>query len=143
MVEAEGKAPVLNVKGVGKVHSKENVELHRSRYRPDELKSREYYTQLYAAKDWNEDHIDLLKDMTVSKFFIHPAVQRMIYQLQVGLVDDLYNAYGKTEESWDGYTLMFRNGWQSGDRRKPVTDEFQEYCEKIYCPILFLYGGYN
>ena len=31
---------------------------------------------------------------------------------------------------------MFRNGWASGDKRKPVTAEFMEYAEAIYRPIM-------
>mmetsp|Transcript_28115 Transcript_28115/g.54685 ORF Transcript_28115/g.54685 Transcript_28115/m.54685 type:complete len:314 (-) Transcript_28115:189-1130(-) len=33
---------------------------------------------------------------------------------------------------------MFRNGYNTpGDARKPVTSEFQEYCEEVYCPIMW------
>jgi len=81
--------------------------------------------------------------MDVIKFTVHPRVQQMLHHLQVGLVDEPYDAFGRTIGSWEGYTLMFRNGFPSKDLRKPCTDVFQEYCEAVYCPILFamLYGS--
>eukprot|EP01048_Picozoa_sp_COSAG05_P011569 COSAG05_NODE_1099_length_5888_cov_9.758335_3_plen_160_part_00 len=91
----------------------------------------------YANTDWPEQHRHLLDDMDVVKFTIDPAAQRLLHTLQVGLVDEPYNAFGKTAESWDGYTLMFRNGWPSRDNRKPVTDLFQQYCEDVYRPLVF------
>ena len=45
-----------------------------------------------------------------SKFIKAPQAQRLFYALQTALVDTPYRAHGKTDQSWDGYTLMYRNG---------------------------------
>lgn len=38
--------------------------------------------------------------------------------------------------------LMWRNGFEAGDKRKPTTDLFQQYWLDVYCPAIFtlLYG---
>ena len=53
--------------------------------------------------------------MDVVKFTIDRAAQRLLHSLQVTLVDELYTSFGKTEDSWDGYTLMFRSWGPSKD----------------------------
>ena len=58
--------------------------------------------------------------MDVVKFTIDRAAQRLLHNLQVTLVDELYASFGKTEESWDGYTLMFRSWGPSKGRFSPL-----------------------
>lgn len=104
-------------------------------------KSLEEFETLHSSKTWEDDHIHL-DEMDVRKFSIDVRVQRLLHELQTIVVDQPYNTWGKTKESWDGYTLLLRNGFQSGDRRKPVTDEFQKWFEEVYCPVfmMLLYG---
>lgn len=103
----------------------------------------ENFHELYQKKDWEASHLNLKRDMNVSKLVIDPVIQRMIHRLQVALVDKPFEEFGKTVpytkfgSTWEGYTLMFRNGWVSGDTRKPVQEEFQAYCEEIYCPVIY------
>lgn len=134
------------------VNHHENLKLHVGRFRDENKgliekitvdsngtiaeRKRRHFQELYASTDWTTKHIHLLNDMDVIKFTMDPAAQRMIHNIQECLVDRQYEAVGKTEESWGGYTLMFRNGF-SGDERKPVTETFQQYCEEFYCPILW------
>jgi hypothetical protein len=75
--------------------------------------------------------------MDVVKFTIDPAAQRLLHRIQVALVDEPYASFGRAEGSWEGYTLMFRNGRPSRDNRKPVADLFHEYVEEVYRPIIF------
>lgn len=96
--------------------------------------------RLHVVRDkteWSLEHRHLLREMDVSKFVLAPDVQRFIHSLQNALVDKQYNCWGKTEGSWEGYTLMFRNGFQSKDERKPVAERFHDYCEAVYCPIFW------
>jgi hypothetical protein len=81
--------------------------------------------------------------MDVQKLVISHRIQRLIHAVQTALVDLPFDAYGKTEPytqfglTWEGYTLMARNGWQGGDLRKPVTAGFQEFFEQVYCPVIW------
>jgi len=138
--------------------NKFNTDLHVSRYRddkqvedpsldPDEFlrrqtekvnTKREEFAKLYSEINWKQDHIHLFDDMDVSKFVIDAPIQRFMYQMQAILVDKPYNKFGKVAGSWDQYTLMFRNGFGAGrDERKPVTDQFQEFLEAVYSPLLW------
>ena len=123
----------------------ENTSLHVRRYRdnapPETKMTAEKFKALHEKKSWEEDHIHL-DNMDVIKFCIDTNVQRLLHELQTIVVDQPYKEWGRTTESWEGYTLLLRNGFQSGDRRKPVTDEFQAWFETVYCPIFLalLYG---
>ena len=104
-------------------------------------KKRQEFAEMYKAFDWPEKHVPLAA-LDVGKLQIHPLVQRFIWKLQDQLVDAPYKTFGKTEGSWEGYTLLFRGYAQNNDMRKPVADVFQEYLEKVYCPLMwtFLFG---
>ena len=110
-------------------------------HRPKRKMTAEEFKALHEKKSWEEDHIHL-DNMDVIKFCIDTNVQRLLHELQTIVVDQPYKEWGRTTESWEGYTLLLRNGFQSGDRRKPVTDEFQAWFETVYCPIFLalLYG---
>ena len=126
-----------------------NVGLYRNRFRPQGIlvddpataltcvSQQQQFRDMYANTDWPEQHRHLLDDMDVVKFTIDRTAQHLLHNLQVRLIDELYSSFGKTGESWDGYTLMFRSWGPSKDERKPVTELFQEYCEEIYRPIIF------
>eukprot|EP00049_Salpingoeca_infusionum_P019134 m.360386 g.360386 ORF g.360386 m.360386 type:complete len:396 (+) comp19017_c0_seq1:62-1249(+) len=131
-------------------HSEQNTKLHQQRYRAKvegkvdktELAmaveaERKEFAERRAGVEWAEGHRSLLDEMDVFKFRIAPEVQRLLYRMQRALVDDLYYSWGQTEESWKCYTLMFRNGFPSKDERKPVAEQFQEYLEAVYCPIIW------
>mmetsp|Transcript_15399 Transcript_15399/g.25141 ORF Transcript_15399/g.25141 Transcript_15399/m.25141 type:complete len:415 (+) Transcript_15399:35-1279(+) len=145
-------------------HNKENLDLHRTRFREDKYalamtlykgpneradklsdkqSRQDRLHTICASKDWGATHMHLIKDMDVCKFVLDIQAQRMLHKMQVILCDNPYNSFGKTVGSWEGYTLMFRNGFQSGDVRKPTTDVFQQYWLDIYVPIMFtmLYGS--
>ena len=115
--------------------NRKNIELHCNRFRSQKNPEPEYFEELYKSDEWRKNHVHL-DELPVSRFHMHHSVQQMIYKMQTLLVDNPYNSFGKTEGSWDNYTLMFRNGWNVGDKRKPVTEDFQEFCEKIYVPII-------
>lgn len=138
--------PELQYKSTANPYDGKNVELHVARFRDNvsEIQAlesheekRERFRQVYATTDWAVDHRHLIKEMDVSKFVIDPKAQQLIYSIQVTLVDKLYQKFGKAEDSWEGYTLMFRNWVDSKDERKPITEAFQEFCEQIYCPIFW------
>jgi len=131
--------------GTANPQNRENIDLHRMRYRYQQTLSeaeggvqaqQEQFRDLYKTYNWRATHRHL-DDIKTSKLFIDLQAQRLIHNLQSVLVDELYEKFGKTKGSWDGYTLMFRNGWQSGDVRKPIAEDFQQYLEDIYRPILF------
>jgi len=149
-------------------NNKENTDLHASRYRtyidPEELKirddetpeqfltrqqkyvdnRREEFKEFYKTFDWRANkHMHLSEDMKTTKVVMDPLIQRFMFNFQTAVVDSPYNKFGKVAESWEDYTLMFRNGFNAGrDERKPITEEFQVYLEKVYCPVLWtlLYG---
>lgn len=120
-----------------------NIVLHCTRFREEKSPDQEHFNELYKSDEWKKNHVHL-DDLPVSRFHMDHLCQRMIYKMQVTLVDKPYNSIGKTEGSWDNYTLMFRNGWHNvGDKRKPVTQTFQDFCEKVYVPIMtkMLFGN--
>ena len=87
---------------------------------------------------WRRDHLHLRQDMNTCRFRMCGAAQRMIFEVMTILVDAAYELFGKVpDESWDCYTLMFRNGFTGRDDRKPITPLFQEWCESVYCPVLW------
>ena len=68
-------------------HARDNVELHRARYRNDKLPldastHRAHYAAVQAAEDWHATHVPL-DSMPVSRFHMHVAAQRTIYRTQV------------------------------------------------------------
>ena len=113
----------------------QNIELHRQRFRNGETRTHDYFTKLYESDEWRKNHTHY-NDTGVTRFFIALKAQRFLYAAQVLLVDQPYTSWGKTEGSWDNYTLMMRNGWSVGDLRKPVKDDFQRYLETIYRPLM-------
>lgn len=127
-------------------HNRKNIQLHRMRFRQDDTinanddltleEKKEQFDALYAEKDWSETHMPL-EDLDVIKFTISLPVQRLLYKMQVCLADQPYAAFGKTPDSWDGYTLMYRNGFPSGDHRKPVTLEFEKFWLEVCPPSVF------
>ena len=146
-----------------RVNNKANLlTLCPSTWEEMQEKKRHAFREQQAGTDWSATHLHLKNDMDVVKFVVEPKVQQLLHHLQTVLVDEPYNAFGKTTGSWEGYTLMFRNGFPSKDLRKPCTGEepcpavlshrvihsvrvadiFQQYCEEVYCPIIFamLYG---
>ena len=148
-------------------NNKENTDLHASRYRtyidPEELKirddetpeqfltrqqnyvdnRREEFKEFYKTFDWRANkHMHLSEDMKTTKLVMDPLFQRFMFSFQTTVVDDPYKKFGKVAESWEDYTLMFRNGFNAGrDERKPITEEFQVYLEKVYCPVLWTLCG--
>merc|ERR1711976_65249 len=146
-------------------NNKFNTDLHISRYRektenpdskptinenetPEEFllrqqayitKRRSEFQEFYKDFDWRGNkHMHLFEDMSVTKVVMDALVQRFMFNLQTTVVDKPYSKFGKVAESWEDYTLMFRNGFNAGrDERKPITEEFQVYLEKVYCPILW------
>ncbi len=138
---ASSKSPQYSTTANPKNHV--NIDLHRQRYRDSKsagstgvAAERERFRTLYNRTDWESTHMHYT-EMPFSKFFMDFAVQRALYKMQVRLVDEQYERFGKTDGSWKRYTLMFRNGWSPGDKRKPVTEAFHRYCEEVYCPIMF------
>jgi hypothetical protein len=120
-------------------HNRKNIDLHRNRFRRENEYKEEHFKELYEKNDWVDTNHVKLEELPVQKFFIDPLIQKILYKLQVDVVDKAYNSFGKTEGSWDGYTLMFRSGWSPGDCRKPITKIFQNYCEEVYCPLIFCF----
>jgi len=137
-------------------HNKANVDLHRNRFRNDKYalaltvyrephewkmsanqSRKERLLVCGGSEDWESTHVHI-KDMDVCKFVIALDAQCLLHNMQIRLCDQAYNEFGKTPNSWDGYTLMYRNGFQCGDKRKPTTDEFEQYWLEIYCPIIFV-----
>lgn len=117
--------------------NKENTRLHASRYRekdenaPEKLeilegetaaeflarqeayveKRRQEFQKFYEEVDWRENkHMHLFEDMSVTKVVMDALVQRFMFNLQTTVVDKPYNKFGKVADSWEDYTLMFRNG---------------------------------
>lgn len=143
-------------------HNAKNIELHRNRFRNDKyakamivyqgplaalvprvlhdsMSRKDRLITVCGGKDWEKTHFHV-KDPAFNccRFVIPPPCQRLIFEAQRCLVDKAYQRFGKTVGSWEGYTLMYRNGFQSGDMRKPTTSDFQEYWLEVCCPIMFV-----
>jgi len=126
----------------------DNISLHVGRYRCQPATApldtrRRHFEELHAATDWNRDHRHLLEEMDVRKLMMDASAQALLYALQRTLVDTPYRQWGRTPDSWEGYTMMFRNYAPSKDERKPVVDRFHRFCEEVYCPLLWtlLFGS--
>ena len=80
-----------------------------------------------------DDHLDL-EAMDVRQFVIHPAAQQLLLCLQSCLLEEPYASFGRTAESPERFNIVLPSTFGS-DRRKPVTAEFQRFCEEIYWPL--------
>eukprot|EP00041_Stephanoeca_diplocostata_P014443 m.262492 g.262492 ORF g.262492 m.262492 type:complete len:431 (+) comp19697_c0_seq73:283-1575(+) len=89
----------------------------------------------------SEGHIHF-SELNISKFKLAEAAQRVLVKIQYHLLDCQYAAFGKTAGSWARYNIVFPSTFGS-DRRKPVTENFQRYCDDMYCPIVYalLFGA--
>eukprot|EP00040_Diaphanoeca_grandis_P042394 m.264894 g.264894 ORF g.264894 m.264894 type:complete len:528 (-) comp58785_c0_seq1:61-1644(-) len=106
-------------------HPRTPLTLKRPKHKPPQAP--------ISHPDCKHVHLDA---MNVSKFFIHTQSQRLLVKLQMCLLDEPYKRFGKTEGSWDTYNVVFPSSFGS-DRRKPVTAAFQQYCDALYCPIMY------
>ena len=80
-----------------------------------------------------DDHVDL-DDMGVRQFTLHPAAQCILFEMQSNLLERPYAAFGRTLDSPEQFNIVLPRTFGS-DRRKPVTPEFQAYCEEIFWPL--------
>lgn len=78
----------------------------------------------------------------VYQFTLHQKVLSILLTLQKLLVTDSYNTFGKTPESWSEYAIIMP-GTAHSERRKPISNEFQLYCDTIYFPCInaLLFGS--
>lgn len=91
----------------------------------------------------NNGHI-LLEHMDVRQFKLHPAVQDVLQVMQNKLLEDGYAAFGRVDWSPAGerFNIVMPSTFGS-DRRKPVANSFQQFCETIYWPLvnILLFGA--
>lgn len=81
-----------------------------------------------------DDHVHL-DDMDVRQFVMAPAAQALICAMQRLLLELPYDAFGRTTGSSGKFNLVLPSTFGS-DRRKPVTPEFQSFCEAVFWPIM-------
>jgi hypothetical protein len=75
------------------------------------------------------------------KFTIAPTVQYLIGFIVNTLLSEQYKAFGKKEGSFENYNIVFPSTFGS-KRRKIVTEEFQDFSEKVFWKIIniIMYG---
>lgn len=66
---------------------------------------------------------------------IAPKTQKLIASLTDNLVTKPYNAWGKNDQSWDDYTIVFPHSFGSA-RRKKIKSAFQLYTEAVFFPVI-------
>jgi len=82
----------------------------------------------------DDDHLSY-EDSNIRQLCLHPCAQHILHIIRIPLIDEPYLLYGMTNESTDRYTVVMPGDFKS-DRRKPITELFQKYCDVIVEPII-------
>ena len=87
-----------------------------------------------------DDHVDL-DTLDVRQFVLHPPAQALLCAMQHALLEAPYIDFGRCDADSTRFNIVFPSTFGS-DRRKPVTAEFQQFCETVYWPLVsvFLFG---
>ena len=80
------------------------------------------------------DHLSY-EDSDIRQLCLHPCAQHILHTIRIPLIDEPYLLYGKTNESTDRYTVVMPGDFKS-DRRKPITELFQKYCDAVVEPLI-------
>ena len=81
-----------------------------------------------------KDHVHL-DEMDVRQFVMAPEAQAVVCEMQVALLEAAYEAFGRADDSAERFNIVLPSSFGS-DRRKPVTAEFQTFCERVYWPLM-------
>ena len=87
-----------------------------------------------------DDHVDL-DSLDVRQFVLLPPAQALLCAMQHALLEAPYIDFGRVDADSTRFNIVFPSTFGS-DRRKPVTAEFQPFCETVYWPLVsvFLFG---
>lgn len=91
------------------------------------------HTRLHTCEEKTNDGATVPLDAI--RCNIHGCVQLLVVVLATTLLENLYPLFGKNESSLDKLMLVFPSSFGS-DRRKPITQEFQQYGELIFQEII-------
>ena len=75
-----------------------------------------------------------LDELDVRQFIIGTTAQGLLCTMQHALLDEPYALFGKAEGSTERYNIVMPKSFGS-DRRKPLTDAFQQFCEDVFWPL--------
>lgn len=82
----------------------------------------------------DENHLSYDK-AGIRQLQLSPTAQRLLHIIRFPLIDNPYLLFGMTEESSEQYTVVMPGEFKS-DRRKPITELFQIYCDDIVEPVI-------
>ena len=83
-----------------------------------------------------EDDVHL-DDMEVRRFMLSPVAQAILCAMTAQLLEAPYLEFGRPASvpTTERFNIVFPSTFGS-DRRKPVTPEFQAFCEAVYWPLI-------